>query len=502
MRAKRKDTLMSPLAHIRRGEEFLGRPCGGRPDPKSGFTLIETLLAVGITAILATAATPVFIDVNRQAQITTADQVTSSVQTGITLYQMESLATSRPVINPSVLDTAQVGMASPSNLLFFNVLQPPITTGWSKEDAYTYRNPVGEKFVYNPDDGSFKSDSAAVQTVSNPYGTMAYSFNGIEFYDSGAIVDSLSGLAYIPNASGAGVTLNLGGGVQIGTHDDNSASITLDNGETLLVADINKPSFYTLASSYDDDEQSYSSLWVQGGQAGESTNSTKYYKKEFDYKENGGKFYYEYDLLGTYSAGSLKENLGYIQRSDYKSDSPQISEGSWVRLENGNIQGTNKHTYSYTSENRYGYNHPESQYRYAFDQKGSSSGYSETNYAYDLKNDIQTSQIKGAQQYEVDHDSSSGKIGFKDAYGYDGSTRYDKKNNTYENTMNYRYENGRDYTYQYVIDYKSGKYQNTSTDNQSGDQIITEGNLSGGATKTTRKNIKEEKEEKEKKDKD
>ena len=484
---------MSPLAHIRRGEEFWGRPSGGISDPKNGFTLIETLLAVSIPAILATAATPIFIDVSRQAQTTASNQVTSSVQTGITLYQMESLATSRPVINPSVLDTAQVGMASPSNSLFFNVLSPPITTGWSKEDTYTYRSPVGEKFVYNPDDGSFKSDSTAAQAASNPYGTMAYSFNGIEFYDSGAIVDSVTGLAYVPNASGFGVTLNLGGGIQIGTHDDGSASITLDNGETLEVTDINKPSYYTLPASRESGVEGYSSLWVQGGQAGESAYNTKYYKKEFDYKENGGKFYYEYDLSGSYAAGSLREDLGYIQRSDYKSDTPQISEGSWVRLENGDIQGTNKYKYNYTSENRYGYNHPESQYRYAFDQKGSSSGYSETDYTYDVTNDVQTSQVRGSQQYEVDHDSSSGKLGLKEAYDYDGSTRYDKRNNMYENTVNYRYENGRDFTYQYSVDYESGAYQNTSTDNQSGDQIRTEGNLSGGPTTTTRKNIKKEK---------
>ncbi len=433
-----------------------------------GFTLIETLLAVGLTAILATTATPVFIDISQQSQTTTSQMVTSSVQTGVSLYQMESLATGRAVINPPVLDSATTGLASPSNPLFINVLNPSITSGWSKEGTYAYRNPAGDLYVYDPQTGAFGTQANSGQANNPQYGNPVLSYAGLTFYDSGAIVDSLSKMAYVPSFEGNSVTLTLASGLQISTHDDNSAAITLENGETLKVADIHKPNFFNLSTDRDENSITYSDLWVQGGQAGESTYNTKYLKKEYNVDAKGGSFSYEYDLNGDYSGGSLKKDYGYLYKTEYGTDKPQKSEGSWTKKENGDIEGVMQHSYNYDSDTRYGYNHPEAKYRYAFDQKSETTGDTETHYQYDVKNDIYTSQIKGKQEYKIDHDSSSGKVKIDEKYTYEAKTKQDKKKDTFESEGHYLYKDGRDFTYKSQYDYKNKTYETTVINNKTG----------------------------------
>lgn len=444
------------------------RPRMVLPAKNLGFTLIETLLAVGLTAILATSATPIFIDISQQSQTTSSQMVVSTVQTGVSMYQMESLATQRATINPQVLDSANIGLATPSNPFFVNVLNPSITAGWSKEGALAYRSPAGDLYVYDPQTGGFGTQGDTGQTNNAQYGTPVYSYAGLTFYDSGAIVDSISKLAYVPSLEGNSVALTLASGIQINTHDDNSAAITLENGEILKVADIHKPNFFNLSTDRDENSITSSDLWVQGGQAGESHYSTEYLKKEYNSDANGGSFNYEYTLNGDYSGGSLKKEYGYIYKTEYDNEKPQKSEGAWTKKANGDIEGVIKHSYNYEGDTRYGYNHPEAKYRFAFDQKSETAGDTETTYQYDTKSDVYTTQIKGKQEYKIDYDSSGGKIKVDESYTYEASTKQDRKKNTFGSEGRYKYKDGRDVTYKSQYDYKNKTYETSVIDNKTG----------------------------------
>lgn len=442
-----------------------------------GFTLIESVLALGLTAILATSATPIFIDVNRQAQLTAEQGIVSHVQTGISLQQMQTLGMTGKAAFPSTLDSAPSGVVANGFQPFFNnVLSIGVTSGWRKEDANRYRSPTGSAYVYNPEDGSFNA-----QGTANPggggggqqLGNQIFSYAGIVFYDSGAIVDTTSKLAYVPSLDNDTVTLTLASGTEISTLSDASAVVVLSNGETLKVADTHKPNFFQLSpDSENANESLYNYLWIEGGQASEGSQKIAYTTKEHHSDAKGGSYKYVYDLEGEYSGGSLKTEYGHIYRTNYKTDRPQTSEGSWSKKENGGYEGTMKHSYKYESESHYGYNHPEAKYRYAFKQEGETSGGSETKYAYDSHNQIYTNTVQGKHEYKIDYDSSHGKFKSDNSYDYDGTSKYNKKKETFESETRYRYKDGRDVTQKYEYDQKSGGYELKITDNKTGKEKI------------------------------
>lgn len=445
---------------------------------RGGFTLIETALAIAITAILATSATPILIEQSQRVQQAADEAVRTHVQTGATIRQMENIVLSGIANYPATLDNAPVGtFASGATPFFSNVLQIPVTTGWQKTADNRYRSPSGDDYVYNPQDGSFISGSEFTSgnsggggsTTGNPLGTKLFEFAGIQFYDSGAIVDTLSNLVYVPNVDSKTVDLTLVSGTKINTTQNGSAVITLPNGETLTVADIHKPNYFKLSEPViNDKEHSYEYLWIEGKQASEARHSTKYHQKDYKADNQGGSYFYEYDLSGDYSGGSLKTDVGYIYKTNYQTDKPQVSQGHWIKKENGNIEGTMKHTFNYTSDSRYGYNHPDSKYRYAFQQEGKSEGWSQTDYSYQAKSERYQNKFTGEHKYQIDRDSSSGKWKADIAYDYTGDSTYDKKKNTYESNMNYKYKDGRDLSYEYEYDYKDKTYKWTLTDNKTG----------------------------------
>jgi hypothetical protein len=83
--------------------------------------------------------------------------VIKAVREGIAAYAMESRDRGRTVLYPAMLDDAETGVATPQNLFFSNVLQRGIAVeGWTKAGQYEYRAPAGEKFIYDPQTGSFE----------------------------------------------------------------------------------------------------------------------------------------------------------------------------------------------------------------------------------------------------------------------------------------------------------------------------------------------------------
>ena len=107
---------------------------------KRGFTLIELVLVITILGILAVAALPSFIDVSTNARQSSRDGVTGAVRSGVGLFRANDLVQNGPPgIYPATLDAAAAGVASPSNLLFTNILQQGVADGaWTKNSDTEY----------------------------------------------------------------------------------------------------------------------------------------------------------------------------------------------------------------------------------------------------------------------------------------------------------------------------------------------------------------------------
>src|SRR5262245_38358888 len=95
-----------------------------RRNNNKGFTLIELVLVITILGILAVVALPNFINVSTEAKQSARDGVSGAVRAGINLYRANDLVKNGPPGNyPATLDGATNAVASPSNLLFTDVLQ-------------------------------------------------------------------------------------------------------------------------------------------------------------------------------------------------------------------------------------------------------------------------------------------------------------------------------------------------------------------------------------------
>lgn len=441
----------------------------------SGFTLIETLLAVGLAAILATTATPVFIDATNQAQLAGEEAVVGHVQTGITLNQMQNFATTGAADYPPTLDNAPIGViANGGNPFFHFVLNPSVTTGWRKESELTYRSPTDRLFIYDPETGAFSTTEEIVgsgdgKEKRQPTGNIIFEYADIVFYDSGAIVDRLSDLAYFPNLSDDNVALRLVSGTTIETQGNGSALVTLPQGEVLTVSDLTKMNLFNLSpKDQEQNELVYDFVWAQNQYAGEIKEKITYVKKENKSNAQEGFFDYQYYIEGGDAGGSLTKQVGQIYRNQYSSETPQTTTGSWSRNEKGDLISTTRHTYDYDSASRYGYAKSSIDYRYAFQQDGKTSGWLETTATTTKDNNTHGTQFKGNHQYQVDRDTSNGKWKSKTEYDYDGTTEYDKKNGFYKSETNYHYKNGRDETHHYDYNETDGTYELTIKNNKTG----------------------------------
>jgi hypothetical protein len=84
--------------------------------------------------------------------------VIRGVREGIAAYAGKSRDRGSASLYPPALDEAETGDATPQNLFFSNVLQRGIAVeGWTKAGQYEYRVPTGNKFIYDPQTGSFET---------------------------------------------------------------------------------------------------------------------------------------------------------------------------------------------------------------------------------------------------------------------------------------------------------------------------------------------------------
>lgn len=450
-----------------------------------GFVLVELVVVLSLAATLATAVTPIFIDIQNKIEERVEQTLASRVQTGITLRQLETLAINGMSAYPAQLDGASVGVvASPTTPLFGNVLNPPLTVGWSKEGTYRYRSPGGNTYVYDPESGTFLGEQSAEMEgggggETNPLGNVIYEESGITFYDSGAVVDANSEVAYVPGSEGDQKTLNLARAIQVQVGGDGSAKIVTAEGKSLDVEDIQKGKIFEWSPPGNSpDELISESAWVQNGQAGESRSRTHYLRREYLEREGGADFDYEYEVDGSFSGGSLAEEYGSVYQSNYQSKTPQKISGAWRRTETGNIEGHFEQSYNYESGSTYAYNHP-GEYEYAFSQTGETFGTSRTDYVYDVQTQVYQHRYQGSHHYEANTEATSGNKVVNVVYDYEGNSSYDKKNKSYKSEMRYRYEDGRDMTYQYEYDEKDRTYTWTMIDHKTGKQLTGSGEIKG-----------------------
>lgn len=119
--------------------------------------MIELLLIVVIIGILSVYAMPKFIDISAQSEEKAERAVVGSIKTGIELYRAENLAATGEHVYPDELDDADTGQSSPDNPFFTNVMHTPYKKDkWRKFGNNQYEGPAGNRYRYDPSDGSFE----------------------------------------------------------------------------------------------------------------------------------------------------------------------------------------------------------------------------------------------------------------------------------------------------------------------------------------------------------
>lgn len=123
---------------------------------KQGFTLIELALAIAIVAIVAIIAFEKMIDLRTNAVAASEKSVAGSVTTGILLYRTQSTTYGRTPLYPATLDSANIGPASQSNILFGTVLTQGMQSEWTKNASDRYTGPANGVYQYDSTTGNFQ----------------------------------------------------------------------------------------------------------------------------------------------------------------------------------------------------------------------------------------------------------------------------------------------------------------------------------------------------------
>ncbi len=109
-----------------------------------GFTLIELVLVIALLGVLAVAALPTFFGISlTNARTNSMNATVGAVQSGLSLYAANQIASGSAESYPSLLETSDLAdgtAASNTNLLFNQVLQNGVNAQWFKidDDCYAY----------------------------------------------------------------------------------------------------------------------------------------------------------------------------------------------------------------------------------------------------------------------------------------------------------------------------------------------------------------------------
>ncbi|MCP4126529.1 MAG: hypothetical protein GY753_05645 [Gammaproteobacteria bacterium] len=128
-------------------------------------------LEIGFIAVIAT--TVLLLAYIKYTEISTASKTSVEeglievIRNGIHDYAVDSKKAGSSVLYPPFLDEAQLGAATPKNVLFTLVTGKRIiigsgivVDGWAKTATNQYTAPSGKKYLYTPETGVFNLSGA------------------------------------------------------------------------------------------------------------------------------------------------------------------------------------------------------------------------------------------------------------------------------------------------------------------------------------------------------
>lgn len=129
---------------------------------QGGFTLIELVLVIAILGVLAVAALPNLFNITLStARQNAEDAVVGAVQTGISLYAANQVASGNAVGYPATLDAAAAGNASKAAPLLGTVLTNGVTSKWKKISDTCYTSDTSGDNAFGAGDNTYKYVPAA-----------------------------------------------------------------------------------------------------------------------------------------------------------------------------------------------------------------------------------------------------------------------------------------------------------------------------------------------------
>lgn len=124
---------------------------------RRGFTLVELMMVIVISSVVAALILPKFIDLTVNAKAASERAIVAAVRSGINFYKLKAVSENQATIYPTALDSAHDGNSTMDNSFFKVVVFPEIIDLWSKAGNY-YKGPTGTVYYYNPVDGTFLSE--------------------------------------------------------------------------------------------------------------------------------------------------------------------------------------------------------------------------------------------------------------------------------------------------------------------------------------------------------
>jgi prepilin-type N-terminal cleavage/methylation domain-containing protein len=127
---------------------------------RHAFTLIELVTTIVILGLLASVATPVYLDYRADANRSAERYTIGAVQTAIyNKYAKDQIQGGAGW--PATLDAAAANsQASPTNPFFSTALDNPVTSGWRKgSTSRIYIGPANTTYSYNSATGRLSTQS-------------------------------------------------------------------------------------------------------------------------------------------------------------------------------------------------------------------------------------------------------------------------------------------------------------------------------------------------------